>query len=42
MRGLVKGYGDTHERGRAKFDKLTALLPVAAPAAAMPAPRLNV
>jgi indolepyruvate ferredoxin oxidoreductase beta subunit len=27
MRGLVKGYGDTHERGRAKFDKLAALLP---------------
>jgi indolepyruvate ferredoxin oxidoreductase, beta subunit len=26
MRGLVKGYGDTHERGRAKFDKLAALL----------------
>jgi indolepyruvate ferredoxin oxidoreductase beta subunit len=27
MRGLVKGYGDTHERGRDKFDKLVALLP---------------
>ena len=27
MRGLVKGYGDTHARGRAKFDKLVALLP---------------
>jgi indolepyruvate ferredoxin oxidoreductase beta subunit len=27
MRSLVKGYGDTHERGRAKFDKLAALLP---------------
>ena len=27
MRTLVKGYGDTHERGRAKFDKLAALLP---------------
>jgi indolepyruvate ferredoxin oxidoreductase beta subunit len=27
MRNLVKGYGDTHERGRAKFDKLVALLP---------------
>jgi indolepyruvate ferredoxin oxidoreductase beta subunit len=27
MRGLVKGYGDTHERGRMKFDKLAALLP---------------
>jgi indolepyruvate ferredoxin oxidoreductase beta subunit len=27
MRGLVKGYGDTHERGRAKFAKLAALLP---------------
>jgi indolepyruvate ferredoxin oxidoreductase beta subunit len=27
MRTLVKGYGDTHERGRASFDKLTALLP---------------
>jgi indolepyruvate ferredoxin oxidoreductase, beta subunit len=27
MRSLVKGYGDTHERGRAKFDKLVALLP---------------
>src|SRR5215510_10166899 len=27
MRGLVKGYGDTHERGQAKFRKLSALLP---------------
>ena len=27
MRSLVKGYGDTHERGRAKFDKLAALVP---------------
>jgi len=27
MRGLVKGYGDTHARGRAKFEKLSALLP---------------
>jgi indolepyruvate ferredoxin oxidoreductase beta subunit len=27
LRGLVKGYGDTHARGRAKFDKLVALLP---------------
>jgi len=27
MRSLVKGYGDTLERGRAKFDKLTATLP---------------
>jgi len=27
MRSLVKGYGDTHEHGRAKFDKLAALLP---------------
>jgi indolepyruvate ferredoxin oxidoreductase, beta subunit len=27
MRGLVKGYGDTHERGQMKFDKLSALLP---------------
>ena len=27
MRTLVKGYGDTHERGRAKFDTLAALLP---------------
>jgi indolepyruvate ferredoxin oxidoreductase beta subunit len=23
----VKGYGETHERGQAKFDKLVALLP---------------
>jgi indolepyruvate ferredoxin oxidoreductase beta subunit len=27
MRGLVKGYGDTHERGQMKFEKLSALLP---------------
>jgi indolepyruvate ferredoxin oxidoreductase beta subunit len=27
MRGLVKGYGDTIERGRAKFEKIVALLP---------------
>jgi indolepyruvate ferredoxin oxidoreductase beta subunit len=27
MRSLVKGYGDTHECGRAKFDKLAALVP---------------
>jgi indolepyruvate ferredoxin oxidoreductase, beta subunit len=27
MRSLVKGYGETLERGRAKFDKLTAILP---------------
>jgi indolepyruvate ferredoxin oxidoreductase beta subunit len=27
MRGLVKGYGDTLERGRAKFEKLAAALP---------------
>jgi indolepyruvate ferredoxin oxidoreductase beta subunit len=27
LRSLVKGYGDTHERGRAKFDRLVALLP---------------
>jgi len=27
LRGLVKGYGDTHERGRAKFDRLVTLLP---------------
>jgi indolepyruvate ferredoxin oxidoreductase beta subunit len=27
MRGLVKGYGDTRERGQAKFDKLAALVP---------------
>jgi indolepyruvate ferredoxin oxidoreductase, beta subunit len=26
MRSLVKGYGETLERGRAKFDKLTAIL----------------
>ena len=27
MRSLVKGYGGTLERGRAKLDKLTAVLP---------------
>jgi indolepyruvate ferredoxin oxidoreductase beta subunit len=27
MRGLVKGYGDTHERGRLKFGRLVSLLP---------------
>ncbi len=27
MRSLVKGYGDTHERGRAQFDRLVTLLP---------------
>jgi indolepyruvate ferredoxin oxidoreductase beta subunit len=27
MRSLVKGYGDTHERGSAKFGQLVALLP---------------
>ncbi len=27
MRSLVKGYGDTHERGRIKFEKLAAFLP---------------
>ncbi len=27
MRNLVKGYGDTRERGQAKFDKLTVLVP---------------
>ena len=27
MRNLVKGYGDTRERGQAKFDKLTMLVP---------------
>jgi indolepyruvate ferredoxin oxidoreductase, beta subunit len=27
MRGLVKGYGDTHARGQMKFEKLAALLP---------------
>jgi indolepyruvate ferredoxin oxidoreductase beta subunit len=26
MRGLVKGYGDTHARGQMKFEKLAALL----------------
>ena len=29
-RNLVKGYGDTNERGRARFDTLMALLPVLA------------
>ena len=29
-RNLVKGYGDTHERGRARFDTLMALLPALA------------
>src|SRR5690606_2967735 len=28
MRGLVKGYGDTHARGRDKFDLPTAQLPL--------------
>jgi indolepyruvate ferredoxin oxidoreductase, beta subunit len=27
MRGLVKGYGDTHARGVAKYEKLAALIP---------------
>ena len=27
MRGLVKGYGDTRERGQAKFDKLKVVVP---------------
>jgi indolepyruvate ferredoxin oxidoreductase beta subunit len=27
MRNLVKGYGDTHARGQAKFDRLAALIP---------------
>jgi indolepyruvate ferredoxin oxidoreductase beta subunit len=27
MRGLVTGYGDTHERGRMKLEKLVGLLP---------------
>jgi indolepyruvate ferredoxin oxidoreductase beta subunit len=27
MRGLVKGYGDTHARGQMKFEKLATLLP---------------
>jgi indolepyruvate ferredoxin oxidoreductase, beta subunit len=27
MRALVKGYGDTHDRGRSKFERLAALLP---------------
>jgi indolepyruvate ferredoxin oxidoreductase, beta subunit len=29
-RNLVKGYGDTHERGRARFETLMGLLPVLA------------
>jgi indolepyruvate ferredoxin oxidoreductase beta subunit len=29
-RNLVKGYGDTHERGRARFDTLMGLLPALA------------
>jgi indolepyruvate ferredoxin oxidoreductase beta subunit len=29
-RNLVKGYGDTHERGRARFDTLLGLLPALA------------
>jgi indolepyruvate ferredoxin oxidoreductase beta subunit len=29
-RNLVKGYGDTHERGRARFDTLIGLLPALA------------
>ena len=29
-RNLVKGYGDTHERGRARFDTLMSLLPALA------------
>lgn len=27
MRGLVKGYGETHERGRARFKRLAGMLP---------------
>jgi indolepyruvate ferredoxin oxidoreductase beta subunit len=27
LRSLVKGYGETHERGRIKFDKIVAALP---------------
>jgi indolepyruvate ferredoxin oxidoreductase, beta subunit len=27
MRSLVKGYGDTHERGQMKFERLAALIP---------------
>jgi indolepyruvate ferredoxin oxidoreductase beta subunit len=30
VRNLVKGYGDTHERGRARFETLMSLLPVLA------------
>ena len=26
-RDLVKGYGDTHERGRARFDTIMGMLP---------------
>jgi len=29
-RNLMKGYGETHERGRARFDRLTAMLPMLA------------
>jgi indolepyruvate ferredoxin oxidoreductase beta subunit len=29
-RNLVKGYGDTHERGRVRFDTLMGLLPALA------------
>jgi indolepyruvate ferredoxin oxidoreductase beta subunit len=28
MRGLVKGYGDTHARGQMKFERLATLLPL--------------
>ena len=35
LRSLVRGYGDTHERGRVKFDKLCALLPPAWASAAI-------
>jgi indolepyruvate ferredoxin oxidoreductase, beta subunit len=28
LRGLIKGYGDTHARGRQKYERLAALLPV--------------
>jgi indolepyruvate ferredoxin oxidoreductase beta subunit len=27
MRSLVKGYGETHERGQAKFGKLVVVVP---------------
>ena len=30
-RNLVKGYGDTHERGRARFDTLMGVLPALSP-----------